>query len=189
MKCLHGKPAASSTTKNGSFWFCDQKPSCNFFCPEDDGYQFEKAIATWRSLGTPQPKCDGHHKLARMRIVKDLMKASYGRPYFVCAEKSNPCSFWIWGDVINAIKPNCRHGFPSCIRKVKKDGLNKDRKFFCCANGKEDSCGFFEWVPSDEMEPYSSVNFSTTPQYSYDTVDGTKYMNDLTNYFQNMTIT
>jgi ssDNA-binding Zn-finger/Zn-ribbon topoisomerase 1 len=87
MKCLHGEPASTSTTKNGSFWFCDQNPSCNFFCSEHEGYQFEKAIA----VEQPQPQCHGHHKPARMRIVKDLMKGSYGRP-FVCSDKKSPCS-------------------------------------------------------------------------------------------------
>jgi hypothetical protein len=43
MNCLHGK-AASSTTSNGSFWFCGQYPTCNFFCDEDEGYMYEKAI-------------------------------------------------------------------------------------------------------------------------------------------------
>ena len=32
-------------------------------------------------------------------------------------------------------------------RKVKKEGLNKDRLFFCCPNDKETSCRYFEWVP------------------------------------------
>lgn len=189
MKCLHGKPASCSTTQNGSFWFCGQKPSCNFFCPEDQGYLFEKAIDSWRSLGTQQPRCDGHHKLAKMRVVKDVMKASYGRPFFVCSERINPCKFWMWGDTNTVKKPNCRHGFPCCIRMVKKEGVNKDREFFCCSKGKEDSCGFFEWVPSEEMDPHSTVNFN--PQYSYDLqsyFDEPKSKNDLINRFQSMNI-
>ncbi len=160
MKCLHGEPAAHSTTQNGSFWFCGQNPSCHFFCSEDEGYLFEKAISDWRSLNQPQPKCDGHQKPAKMRIVKDLMKASYGRPFFVCSDKVNPCSFWVWGDVKVIAKPECRHGYLCAIRKVKKEGLNKDRKFFCCLNNQLNSCRFFEWVP-DELShiSYQSVNF------------------------------
>ncbi len=41
------------------------------------------------------------------------------------------------------------------IRKVKK-GLNKDRKFFCCPNDKENSCKYFDWMPE---ESYQDVNF------------------------------
>ena len=70
MKCLHGEPAAHSTTQNGSFWFCNQSPSCHFFCPEDEGYLFEKAIELWKSTKQPHPRCDGHQKLAKMRVVK-----------------------------------------------------------------------------------------------------------------------
>jgi hypothetical protein len=42
------------------------------------------------------------------------------------------------------------------IRKVKKEGLNKDRKFFCCPNDKESSCKYFDWVPE---EPHQDVSF------------------------------
>ena len=46
------------------------------------------------------------------------------------------------------------------IRKVKKEGLNKDRKFFCCPNDKETSCRYFEWIPKEENHMfYQSVSF------------------------------
>ena len=53
--------------------------------------------------------------------------------------------------------PVCCHGFSCVIRKVKKEGLNKDRKFFCCPSNKETPCNFFDWVP-DHEEP-TEVNF------------------------------
>ena len=99
MKCLHGEPAAHSTTQNGSFWFCNQSPSCHFFCPEDEGYLFEKAIESWKSTKQPHPRCDGHQKLVRMRVVKNLLKPTYGRPFFVCSDKTNPCSYWAMCDL------------------------------------------------------------------------------------------
>ena len=77
-------------------------------------------------------------------VVKNLLKSNYGRPFFVCSDQSNPCSFWVWGDVQHVEKPKCRHGFPSVIRKVKNETINKDRLFFCCA--QNDSCNYFEWV-------------------------------------------
>ena len=159
MNCLHGHPAGNSTTQNGSFWLCNQSPSCNFFCTEDEGFLFEKAIAAWRSTKQPHPRCDKHGRLAKMRVVKDLMKASYGRPFFVCSEKSVPCSFWLWGDVKLPTMPACHHGFSCVIRKMKKEGLNKDRKFFCCPNSKETSCNYFDWVPEEPTE----VNFVKPP--------------------------
>ena len=99
------------------------------------------------------PRCEKHGKLAKMRVVKNLLKSNYGRPFFVCSDQANPCSFWVWGDVQAAAKPKCRHGFLSVIRKVKKETVNKDRLFFCCA--QNDSCNYFEWVPE---EPYATLN-------------------------------
>ena len=99
-----------------------------------------------------------------MRVVKNLLKPTYGRPFFVCSDKTNPCSYWVWGDVRPITKPECRHGSPCVIRKVKKEGLNKDRRFFCCPNDKENSCHFFEWVPEEPTYAhYRSVNFFKPP--------------------------
>ena len=94
-------------------------------------------------------------KLAKMQVVKNLLKSNYGRPFFVCSDQTNPCSFWTWGDVQAVAKPKCRHGFPSVIRKVKKETVNKDRLFFCCA--QEDSCNYFEWVLE---EPYCNAKLT-----------------------------
>jgi hypothetical protein len=54
----------------------------------------------WKTRVTcMKPRCGEHDKLAKMCVVKDLMKVNYGRPFFVCGEKAKPCSFWMWGDV------------------------------------------------------------------------------------------
>jgi hypothetical protein len=86
----------------------------------------EKAITAWRCTEQPHPRCDGHHKLAKMCVVKNLMNVNYGRPFFVCGEKAKPCSCWMWGDVQPLAKPECRHGLPCAIRKVKKEGLKRE---------------------------------------------------------------
>ena len=74
MKCLHGELCAQSTTQNGSFWFCNQSPSCNFFCSKDKSYTYEK------STKQPHPRCEKHGKLAKMHVVKNLLKSNYGDP-------------------------------------------------------------------------------------------------------------
>ena len=79
------------------------------------------------------PHCEKHGKLAKLHVVKNLLKSNYGRPFFVCSDQSNPCSFWVWGDVQPVAKPKCRHGFPCVIRKVKKETINKDRLFLLCS--------------------------------------------------------
>ena len=63
---------------------------------EWDFYYNPYSMAMWRNSGTPQPKCHEHKKLAIMRVVKDIFKPSFGRPFSVCSEKENPCSFWQW---------------------------------------------------------------------------------------------
>jgi hypothetical protein len=130
MKCLHGQPANHTVTQKGSFGFCKQIPSCDFICSEDEGFLYEKAIKAWRALKSAQDT--GHGEPAKMRVVKDLIKLSYGRPFFVCSRKSEPCSFWMWGDVHPSAfedSPNCNHGISSAIRRVTKKSLNKGRKF------------------------------------------------------------
>ncbi len=137
MECLHGKTAACSTTKHGTFWFCEQRPSCEFFCSDEDCYMYTKAVAAFRESGCLHPVCPTHQKLAKLRMVEDKMKQSYGRPFFVCAERENQCKFWQWGDVYERPRPLCQHGMVCCERKVKKDGPNQNRLFYCCP--KEDA--------------------------------------------------
>jgi hypothetical protein len=151
MECLHGKPASCSTTKKRSFWFCGQKPSCGFLCTEDEGYVYQMALAAWRAIDLKQPICESHHKPAKFRVVKDIQKESYVRPYFTCAERENPYSLWMWADEKQVEKPNCHHGQPCVMKKVKKEGPNTGRKLFCCCN--ENQCGYFEWAPEEPLQP------------------------------------
>ena len=155
MKCLHGEPCAHTTTQKGSFWFCNQNASCNLFCSEDESYLYEKVTAAWKSTKQPHPRCKKHGKLAKMHVVKNLLKSNYGRPFFVCSDQSNPCFFWVWGDVQHVAKPKCCHGFPCVIRKVKKETINKDHLFFWCA--QKDSCNYFEWVPKERVVQYCQI--------------------------------
>jgi hypothetical protein len=139
---------------------------------------FEKAIDAWRSTNQQQPLCSGHGKLAKMHVVKDLMKESYGRPYFVCSDKRNPCSFWVWGDVQPVMRPSCNHGFPCATLKVKKEGVNKGRMFFTFPNGKENSCRYFKWVPEDGCGSLQPVNFSMSEQHCKMSREKRNYYND-----------
>ena len=168
MNCLHGKPAVCSTTSNGTFWFCGENPSCNFFCVDNECDMFEKAITAWRCTEQQHPRCRDHDRLARMCVVKDLMKENYGRPFFVCSERGRQCSFWMWGDVYPVAKPLCGHGLPCAIRKVKKEGLNKDRLFFCCASNEGNRCRFFEWAPEERVGCLQTVDFAKQPLGSSD---------------------
>ncbi len=171
MECLHGEPASSSRTTNGLFFYCGQKPSCNFFCPQNDCSFFQNAIVMWRNSNSPQPRCHKHKKLAKMRVVKDIFKLSFGRPFFVCSDKEKSCSFWQWGD---EIRPQCYHDVQCSTRKVKKEGANKGHLFYACPMGKDESCGYFEWRDTekreeddDPLEPFCITYFGSTPSFRY----------------------
>jgi hypothetical protein len=41
-----------------------------------------------RSTDQSHPQCGGHHKLAKMCVVRDLMKVTYTEDHFTCFRKS-----------------------------------------------------------------------------------------------------
>lgn len=120
MECLDGNPASASTTTNGLLWYCGQKPSCHVFCLERDCYLFEKAIASWKKSGCPHPPCNSHQKLARMGMVKDKMKPSFGIQFLVCTERENPCSCWQWAGIAESPKSICSQGLTCRGLKLRK---------------------------------------------------------------------
>ncbi len=157
MKCLPGQPAGTSTTQYGSFWFCSQNPSCNFFCSEDEGYLFEKAINTCNSTQQSCPECDEHCKLAKMRIMKNVMNANYGRPIFVC-------SFWVWGDVKIPSRSACRHGLQCVIRELKKEGTNKGQNSSAVLTIRKTHASTLTGCPKSIIMMPISYNHSKTNQ-------------------------
>jgi hypothetical protein len=68
---------------------------------------------------------------------------------------------------------------------VKKEGLNKDRLLFCCANDMESTCRFFEWAPDQKLGFFQSVNFSKAPVenkgYNKNNYLATEFMHDFAN--------
>ena len=143
MECLHDLPASSTVTQKGTFWSCGENLSCEFFRPDQDCYMFGKAVTSHRKSGCVHPRCYGHGRLVKIRMVKDKNNQNYGRPFFVCSERNNPFSFWQWGDVFEGIKPFCRHDLICRTKKVKKEGPNQDRLSYCCPHPRESACDFF----------------------------------------------
>jgi hypothetical protein len=152
---MHGKPASNSTTDKGFFWFCGQKPGCGFICTEEDDYLF---LTAWRATSLTQPICKSDQKPAKFCVVKDMLKKSYGRPYFMCASHENPCSLWMWADQKEVEKPNWYHNEPCAVKRVKKEGPYTGKKFFCCCN--ENRCDYFEWGPEElQKQPGTMAPF------------------------------
>lgn len=77
-----------------------------------------------------------------------------GRKFYACPKpKNTECGFFEWADEGTATQPNieysqsvvCECKLASKILTVKKDCLNKGRKFHACPNPRAEDCGFFQW--------------------------------------------
>ena len=152
MICLHGKPAVITTTDKGTFWFCREPSSCHFICREEHAFLYEIAIKEFLATKQARPACcaiahetSAERRYARIRVVRDTKKASFGRPFFTCSKEKDKCRYFEWGNEIIVPKPLCKHGKPCTVQKVKKEGPNQGRSFLCCAEPIKESCKFFKW--------------------------------------------
>ncbi|CAO1624119.1 unnamed protein product [Jaminaea pallidilutea] len=68
----------------------------------------------------------------------------------------------------NAETPQCRCSEDAVQRTVVKEGPNQGRKFWTCAKGQADGCGFFDWVPAevDGADGHSRPARRSPPQES-----------------------
>ena len=158
--------------------YCRQPSTCHFEVYSNDRHKdlYCEAVKTFLATNQKLPKCcveiagsyprtmkglmndprgnaetpEVARNYAKMKVVIDKEKGSFGRPYFVCSKFKNKCNYFEWGDQVIVEKPLCKHGNPSNLITVKKEGPNKDRKFFCCAEQKENSCKFFQWFEDQE---------------------------------------
>ena len=117
-------------------------------------YAFQRALKAWRNTNIEQPICNIHRRPVKFRVVKDYRKKAMEDINFTCADRKNPCSLWMWADENQIKKPNCYHGQQTVMKRVKKDGPNKGRLFFCCAN--ENSWEYFQWAPEEKSTKPSS---------------------------------
>ncbi len=159
MQCLHKLPAGTSETENGLFWFCNQKPTCNFICSEDEGYLYEMGIIAFERTKQPQPNCCGNNP-AKLHMVKDMMKQNYGRPFFVCSKDDNRCSYFEWADETILPKPYCFHNETCKSWTVKKEGANSGKRFFSCPQGRDsdERCKFLQWAIVEEENDKDTEN-------------------------------
>ena len=174
MLCLHGEEAATSTTENGTFWFCNRPEKCRFVCSDEQADLYDAAIKEFLATKQPLPECcrgEKTRRMARMKVVTDMEKPNFGRPFFVCPKEDDPCKYFEWGDQRIIEKPLCDHGKPPRMLRVKKEGPNKDRYFFCCRESEENRCKFFKWFkgsdPEDPLMPGHIELFSMPPSYKY----------------------
>ena len=175
MLCLHAKPTGKINTKNGTLWVCMQPSTCHFSCSEDQKYLYAGAVEDFLNTGQSRPLCcmgeDGTRNYAKMKVVTDIGKENFTRPFFVCSKVIDPCSYFEWGDQKIPETPLCEHQKPSRLFTVKKEGRNKDRSFFCCRERDDEKrCKFFKWTEDVEEDPLASGHielFGNPPSYKY----------------------
>ena len=142
--------------KNNALWVCRQSSTCHFSCYEKQSNKnlYTGAVEAFLNTGQSIPLCcirkDGERNYAKIKVVTDIKKENYGRPFFICSKGFNPCSYFEWGDKKIPEVPLCEHEQPSRMFTVKK-GQNKDRSFFRCRErDTEKRCKFFKW--SEDMD-------------------------------------
>ena len=178
MLCLHGEKALCiENLKNGKkFWSCKRiSDPCHFKCTKDQVDLYDKAVKEFLATKQDRPKCCAitstthengvaeipvviGRQYAKMNVVTDMEKESFGRPFFVCSKRHDPCNYFAWGDQIIIESPLCKHGNPSRLFRVKKEGPNKNRCFFTCSEKNQAmKCKFFKWFhgpdPEDPLLP------------------------------------
>ena len=156
MLCLHGEEAAELTNdkKPRKVWFCNRSDKCHFVCYDEEKELYENGIKAFLETKQPIPKCchgEKTRRQCRMKVVKDRNKANFGRPYFECPKRTSneeeECGYFAWGDQTILEAPLCKHGKPSRLFRVKKEGPNKDRCFFTCSEKNQAmKCKFFKWL-------------------------------------------
>ena len=171
MLCLHGEKAGCTENKEkGKSWYCKRiSDPCHFNCTKDQVHLYDKGVKEFLATKQDRPKCctitstsvkNGvaeipvviGRRYAKMKVVTDMKKKSFGRPFFVCSKKHDPCNYFAWGDQTIAETPLCKHGNPSQLVRVKKEGPNKDRLFFSCMEKRGDQCKFFKWFYGPDTE-------------------------------------
>ena len=153
--CLCRKPPGGTFTENG---LCTECSFCHFFCTEEDEFIYEQAVKKFLATKQPQPLCCMGiiRRTAKMKAVTDPEDDDFGRPFFVCSKKADPCRYFAWGDQAIIPRPLCEHGKPCDIQKEWKEGPNKGRRFFSCAepasyNPTRGPCKFFKWVEAEDQ--------------------------------------
>ena len=149
--CLCRKPPGGTFTENG---LCTECSFCHFFCTEEDEFIYDQAVKKFLATKQPQPLCcmDIIRRSAKIKAVTDPEDDDFGRPFFMCSKKVDRCYYFAWGDQAIIPRPLCEHGKPCVIRKERKEGPNKGRDFFSCAEDPtRGPCKFFKWMETEDQ--------------------------------------
>lgn len=119
MECVHGRLLLPQQLVS-YFGTVDRIPGVVSFALKKI-VTFSKKPSPRKENGYPHPMCHTRHRLAKMRMVKDKMKLSFGRQFFVCSERESPYLFWQWTGITESLKPICQRSLTCRVREVRKD--------------------------------------------------------------------
>ena len=152
--CLCRKWPGGTFTENG---LCTECSYYHFFCTEEDEFIYDQAVKKFLATKQPQPFCcmsEGLVRtLAQMRANTNPESDNFGRPFFVCSKKVDPCRYFAWGDQAIIPRPLCEHGKQCDMLKEWKEGPNKGRYFFSCpeqSSYNPGPCKFFKWMETED---------------------------------------
>ena len=143
--CLCRKRTGGTFTENGLYSECS---FCHFFCTEEDAFVYDQAVKKFLATKQPQPLCcmDITRTKAKMKAKTDPEDDNFGRPYFVCSKKTDPCRYFAWGDQAIIPRPLCEHGENRATCRFPAQG----------------PCKFFKWMETEderEIAEDTSVEF------------------------------
>lgn len=174
----------------GRLFFLCPEVQCKFFEWADENGQpprvgLQQDVDS--STGAEAPRlCTGCGQQASQRVSKKE-GPNCGRVFFCCPqrqeERTAPAcsSFFVWGPAEGAVQPanageggvvvTCGCGNPAIPRTVQKEGPNKGRVFYTCAQPKESQCAFFFWADKVEASQNAIASSPDAPKAVAD--DGT----------------
>ena len=151
--CLCRKRTGGTFNEKG---LCTECSYCHFFCTEENEFIYDQAVKRFLATKQPQPLCcmlyDVIRTKTKMKAITDPKDTDFGRPYFVCSNKTNPCMYFEWGDEVIVPRPLCEHGKPCRKKKEWKKESNKVRYTFSCGEPSWRRCNFFMEMDADEMD-------------------------------------
>ena len=154
MLCLHGKPAVSSTTENGTFWSCSE-PSICFVCSEEEKPLYDKAIKAFLTTKQDRPRCCGIVPAAQVADIERYWRNYYKyRSYTGTKPPKQYNPYKPLGTFVSAADVERHYGkfrvYTGTERHTWWSAYKEDigRPFFVCGNGTDRNprgCGYFEW--------------------------------------------
>ena len=154
MLCLHGKPAVTSTTENGTFWSCGEPSTC-FVCSEEEKQLYDKAIKAFLATKQDRPSCCGIVPATQVADIERYWTNYYKYRAYTGTKppkRYNPYKYL--GRFVSAADAERHYAkfrvYTGKERHTWWSAYKKDigRPFFTCGNGTDRNprgCGYFEW--------------------------------------------